>query len=262
MKVNKDNLVFFQGRCFPENHKKYNQFPKAWKREIRTISKIGFKYIDLIYDKKDDLFNHLDEVLIYSKKNRIKVNSVICDKFLNVKYVNSKNLFLKEIESIIKIFEKKKIPSITIPFIEKNYLDYNELIKILKKLYSIIINKKIIIFFEYNHSYKKLKKDLINFKGKILLCYDTGNALEHKRNIYEDLIKFQKIIGHIHLKDKKKINKNFKKIELGNGELNLNKFLNCINYFKVKRRKLTFETYMGKNPYLSIKKNFNLLNVN
>ena len=93
MKVNKDNLVFFQGRCFPENHK-YNQFPKAWKREIRTIIKLALN-IDLIYDKKDDLFNHLDEVLIYSKKQD-KVNSVICDKFLNVKYVNSKNLLKKK----------------------------------------------------------------------------------------------------------------------------------------------------------------------
>ncbi len=260
MKVNKDNLVFFQGRCFPENYRKYNEFPRAWKKEIRTVGKMGFKYIDLIYDKRDSLFEKLDKIIFFCKKTKIKINSVICDKFLNRRYAKSKKLFLKEIEFTINFLERKKIFSITLPFIEKNYLNYKDLIYILNKLYLIIKKKKIVIYFEYNHSFDKLKKDLRKFKNKILLCYDTGNALENKRNIYSDLIKLQNIIGHVHLKDKKKTYNGFKKIKFSNGEFKVNKFRQNLKYFKNTHCKFTLETYMGKNPYLNLKNNFELLN--
>ena len=263
MKINNNNLVFFQGRCFPENPNIYNKFPKKWRMEINHIKQIGFKFIDLIYDKENQLISKLDKVLFYCKKKKLIINSVIGDKFLKKKSIKKTNhIILNEIIEALKIFDKHEIKSLTIPFIENNYVSYKDLKLILDEIYILIRNKNIKFYFEYNGSYEKLNNQLKHYNNKILLCYDTGNAIEKKRNIYTDIIKFQKIIGHIHLKDKKLKNRKYLKCQFGTGNLNLKKFFQTFRKIKNKNIKMTFETFMGANPYKNLKKNYtNTLNL-
>lgn len=257
MIINNNNLVFFQGRCFPENPNIYNKFPKKWRTEINQIKQIGFKFIDLIYDKENQLISKLDKVLFYCEKKKLIINSVIGDKFLKKKSIRKNNhLIINEIIEALKFFDKHRINSLTVPFIENNYVSYKDLKLILDEIYILIRNKNIKFYFEYNNSYEKLNNLLNNYNNKILLCYDIGNALEKKRNIYTDIIKFQKIIGHIHLKDKKLKNGKYLKCQFGAGNLDLKKLFQTFKIMKNKNIKMTFETFMGVNPYMNLKKNY------
>ena len=257
MKINNSNLVFFQGRCLPENANIYNKFPKKWRAEIDCVKKIGFEFIDLIYDKENRLILKLDKVLLYCKKKKLNVNSVIADKFLKKKSKKKNNhILLSEILEALQIFEKYGIKSLTVPFIENNYLSYKDLITTLNEIYISIRNKKIKFYFEYNDSYEKLNNQLNHYNDKILLCYDTGNAIENKRNVYSDIIKFQKIIGHVHLKDKKLNHGKYIKCQFGKGDLNIERFFQTFKKMKNKNIKMTFETFMGSNPIVNLEKNY------
>lgn len=257
MKISNKNLVFFQGRCFPENPNIYNKFPKQWQTEIDCIKQIGFKFIDLIYDKENQLISKLNKVLSYCKKKKLVINSVVGDKFLKKKSKKKNvHIILREIFKAIKIFDKRGIKSLTVPFIENNYVNFKDLRLILDEIYILIKDKKIKLYIEYNDSYEKLSIQLNRYDNKILLCYDIGNAIEMKRNIYSDIIKYQKIIGHIHLKDKKLKNGKYLKCQFGTGKLKLKKLFQTLKKMKNKNIKMTFETFMGVDPYINLKKNY------
>ena len=40
-----------QGRLYPNNLKTLNLFPKKWKNEFQQLNKVGFNYLELIYDR-------------------------------------------------------------------------------------------------------------------------------------------------------------------------------------------------------------------
>ena len=129
-----------------------------------------------------------------------------------------------------------------------NYNDYLDSIREI-----LIYKKKLTIFLESNISpstFIKIKKNK-NF-NKLKFLFDTGNRSILKRNLYEDVVSFGKHIGHIHIKDKNKEKKN---VKLGSGNVNFQKFFNCLKVIKY-RGNITLETPREKNFIKSAKNNY------
>ena len=89
-----------QGRIYPSRKKTYNLFPRLWKKEFLQLKKIGFNYLELLYDKRESTnnpisykSNNLDELTAISKN---KLYSVNLDYF-------SDNNFFKDINKSKKL---------------------------------------------------------------------------------------------------------------------------------------------------------------
>ena len=133
----------------------------------------------------------------------------------------------------------------------KNYSQYVTTIK------NIIKNsKKIKILIESNIA----PKEFIDFKKKInskkvLFLFDTGNRVNLKRDMYNDLIHLYEHIEHIHIKDK---NLNKQNVKLNTGLVNFNKIFQILKKNKYKKN-FTFETTRGNNPIKTAKNNIEFL---
>ena len=128
-----------QGRLYPNNLKTLNLFPKKWKNEFQQLNKVGFNYLELIYDRDLNPSNPL----INKKLNYKKISKIIKNKIysINLDFFTQNHIFKnivlnKELlKNIIKNSELLKIKLIVIPCIEKNKMNKKELtsfIKILK----------------------------------------------------------------------------------------------------------------------------------
>jgi sugar phosphate isomerase/epimerase len=90
----------------------------------------------------------------------------------------------------------------------------------------------------------------------IKVVFDTGNRIAFGHNLYDDILKLDNKIEHVHIKDK---NSNDENVLLGTGLVNfldVFKALKKINYNK----SYTFETNRGINPINTCKYNINFVN--
>ncbi len=90
------------------------------------------------------------------------------------------------------------------------------------------------------------------------LVFDTGNRINLKRNMYDEMQLFKKHIKHIHIKDKNNLKKNVK-LSYGNVDFNLLfKTLKKIRY----KGNFTIESTRDNNPIFTAKKNLNFIKKN
>lgn len=244
-----------QGRLYPNDLKKLNLFPKKWKNEFQQLNKIGFNYLELIYDRELNLSNPL----INKKLNYKEISKIIKNKIysINLDFFTQNHIFKnivlnKELlKNIIKNSELFKIKLIVIPCIEKNKMNNKELTSFIKILKKLTFKKKIRISLEIDRFDQRV---LSLFTKKIGICYDTGNMAVGSKNYLSKFKNNIKIINHIHLKDKfvtknKRIN-----CRLGDGIVKFNKFFSILKSEKYDG-KITLETNLGKKPLLEAKKN-------
>ena len=131
---------------------------------------------------------------------------------------------------------------------DQNFLEYTKNLKILADL----SNNKVNFLIESNISpdnFEILKKSIKSKKIKFL--FDTGNRVNLKRDLYEDLKKFGKNIGHIHIKDK---NSKLQNVPLNTGLVNFKKFFKILKKCKYNKN-FTFETTRSNNAYVTAKNN-------
>ena len=116
-------------------------------------------------------------------------------------------------------------------------------VKIYLKFLKLVKKKNIELLIESNMRPKeffKLKKK-IKVKNFYFL-FDTGNRVLLKKNSVSDILKFNKEIKHVHLKDKNLKNKN---VIIGEGDVQFNSIFNAfkrINY----KGSFTIESQRGK----------------
>jgi hexulose-6-phosphate isomerase len=243
------NIGFMQGRLSPISKKKIQSFPwNYWRKEIVKAKKNNFNLIEWTLDYPRLLNNPLispkeqRETLFFLKKNRMSVNSVTCDFFMQkpfflIKKKKKRESNINNLINVIKELINAKIKFIIIPLVDKSSIKNNFHEKLVVKEFNRIIKNsntndfKTKILFEIDYSPSRLKnfikKFSINFFG---INYDSGNSASLNYNIDEEFDCYGDRILNIHIKDRIKYGKT---IKLGHGNVNfckLKKNLKKIHY--------------------------------
>jgi len=243
------NIGFMQGRLSPIFKKKIQSFPwNYWRKEIFIAKKNNFNLIEWTLDYPR-LFNNplissqeKKKTLIFLKKNKIFVNSVTCDFFMQKPFflIKNKKKFELNINNLLKIIKKlinAKIKFIVIPLVDKSSIKNTYQEKLVIREFNKIIknlntnNFKTKILFEIDYSPSKLKKFIKKFSSNFFgINYDSGNSASLNYNIDEEFNCYGDRILNIHIKDRIKYGKT---IKLGRGNVNflkLKKNLKKLHY--------------------------------
>jgi len=238
-----------QGRLSPILKKKIQSFPwNYWKKEIIIAKKNNFNLIEWTLDHPRLLNNPLisskeqRETLCFLKKNKMSVNSVTCDFFMQKPFFLIKNKIKRELNinnlaKIIKELINAKIKFIIIPLVDKSSIKNTYQEKLVIREFNKIIknlntnNFKTKILFEIDYSPTKLKKFIKKFSSSFFgINYDSGNSASLNYNIDEEFNCYGDRILNIHIKDRIKYGKT---IKLGRGNVNflkLKKNLKKLHY--------------------------------
>jgi hexulose-6-phosphate isomerase len=242
-------IGLMQGRLSPIFRKKIQSFPwNYWRKEIIIAKKNNFNLIEWTLDYPRLLNNPLispkeqRETLFFLKKNRMSVNSVTCDFFMQKPFFLIKNKKKREsninnLAKVIKELINAKIKFIIIPLVDKSSIKSTFQEKLVIKEFNKIIknlntnNCKIKILFEIDYSPFKLKNFIKKFSPNFFgINYDSGNSASLNYNIDEEFNYYGNRILNVHIKDRVKYGKT---IRLGHGNLNffkLKKNLRKIHY--------------------------------
>ncbi len=248
-KINIFVLGIVQGRL-SFSGRKLQFFPKNPLAEFATASKIGYDFIEFFGERKKNFKNPvwsdqgIKKYIRASKKYNQKIYS-FCDDYIINHSLGSK-LTLKEIINTINQLQKLKIKKYILPLYGKSFINKKNENKICANLFEIsktCKKKNIELLIESNMR----PKEFFKLKKKIKLnnfyfLYDTGNRVLLKKNSVSDILKFNKEIKHVHLKDKNLKNKN---VIIGEGDVQFNFIFNAfkrINY----KGSFTIESQRGK----------------
>ena len=93
------NLGIMQGRIYPANKKKYNLFPLSWETEINKLKKVGFDYVELLYDREESTNNPICRNSSYlGKLTQISKGKLYS---INLDYFTKNNFFTYIIKPLV-----------------------------------------------------------------------------------------------------------------------------------------------------------------
>ena len=235
-------IGFMQGRLSPIFKKKIQSFPwNYWRKEIIIAKKNNFNLVEWTLDYPGLLNNPLisskeqTETLFFLKKNKMSVNSVTFDFFMQKPFFLIKNKKKREtniniLAKVIRELINAKIKFIIIPLVDKSSIKSTFQEKLVVKEFNKIIknlninNCKIQILFEIDYSPSKLKNFIKKFSTNFFgINYDSGNSASLNYNIDEEFNYYGNRILNVHIKDRVKYGKT---IKLGQGN---------VNFFKLKK---------------------------
>lgn len=251
--INKIGIM--QGRLVPREIKsRLQSFPfKRWKKEIIIAKKNKIKFIEWTIDYKNFLqnpiINNYHEVKNILKKNKIKVNSITCDFFMQKPFFKKKgikNIIFEYLSLLLKSCIFLDIKFIVLPLVDKSSIKNPKEEKILiSELKNFVKNNNLgnlKILFEIDYKPRKVRNFLKNFDDKFGINYDAGNSSALNYNINDELIYFDRVYN-IHIKDRKK---NGRSVRLGKGNLKLNKLILELKKISYKGN-LILQTYIPSN---------------
>ena len=255
-------IGIIQGRLSKAPKNRLQFFPYNWKLEFEKAKECGFDYIEFFSERKlnknNPIWNDIEikKYIELSKKNKLNIFSFVDDYIISNSIENRRTvLYLKK---LIKNISRIKIKKLILPLYGKSVLKKNNQIRfarVFNNLMNYGTKYKIQILIESNidpENFFLFKKKL---KKNIYIVLDTGNRVNFNRDLYEDILKFNKHIKHIHIKDKNKKNEN---VVLGKGNVNfikLSQTLKKINY----TGNYTIESSREDNPEKTAKKNLGFL---
>ncbi len=259
-----NNIGIVQGRLTNSPKNRLQYFPKNWELEFSRAKKLKYNFIEFFSERalnKDNPIWDDKKILKYKKlvkKNNLKIIN-FCDDYVINNSINNKKT-IGYLSNLIKKINLLGVKNLILPLYGKsNLTDYNyrKYLVALKK----ISNKdnKINFYIESNISPNTFKKISYYLKKKnIFFLFDTGNRINLKRDLYDDLTKFFKYIGHIHIKDKDHRGKN---VKLTTGLVNFKKIFYILKKRKYKKN-FTFETTRGNNAMRMAAFNINFIKKN
>lgn len=238
-------IGFMQGRFLQSENKKFIQyFPdKNWKKEIRVALKNKFLIMEWTANlenlKKNPIYNDclLKELIIFKKKNKITINSITCDFFMQKPFFHffgkKMNYFLDILKKVIINSQKIGIKYIILPLVDnasiKNISQEKALIKLLNnKIFLKNLKSGSKILFEMDFSPDKIIKFIKNFnQSKFGINYDTGNSAFMGYKIADEK-RYFRYVNNVHIKDRIRING--LSVRLGRGDVDF------INFFRVLKK--------------------------
>ncbi len=256
------NLVgIVQGRLSDSPKNRLQFFPKDWRQEFEIASSLGYDFIELFTERKFNKNNPIWNPLLVKeycklvKENNLKIIN-FCDDYIISNSIKDKKTQIY-LTKLLKILSKLNIKNLILPMYGKSNLTDKNYLQFINAIKTVLHgSKKINILIESNISPLEFRnlKNKINSK-KLLFLFDTGNRINLKRNLYEDLELMYGYIEHIHIKDK---NENKQNVQLNTGLVNFNKFFKILNKKKYKKH-FTFETTRVSDPINTAKKNIKFL---
>ena len=264
-------IGIMQGRLSPIINKRIQSFPLMnWKKEFSILKKIGIKNIEwtLDYDsfEKNPILSNIGikEIKSFSKKHKIKINSLTGDCFMEKPFWKLKRNIdlIEDFKKVVNSCNQLKIKYIVVPLVDngslKNKKDEKKLKKILFNLIKFIKKNKVEILFESDYGPKKLGDFIKKFDKKLFgINYDTGNSASLGYNINDEFKSYGKFIKNVHIKDRI-----FKgsTIKLGNGNVNFSDLFKNLKRIRYKNF-LILQTARSKsgNHVLEIKNNIKFL---
>ena len=86
-------IGIMQGRIFPGHPERLQVFPKrTWQKELMKAKKIGFDYVELLYDREQTIENpltdesRLNEICYAFRRNGMAIHSICADYFTKVAF--------------------------------------------------------------------------------------------------------------------------------------------------------------------------------
>jgi hexulose-6-phosphate isomerase len=237
------NIGFMQGRLVQSEKKNIIQyFPeKNWKKEIQIALKNKFLIMEWTVNlenlKKNPIYNErlLKELIVIKKKNKISINSITCDFFMQKPFFhffgNKRNYYLDILKRVIINSQKIGIKYIVLPLVDnasiKNKIQEKSVIRLLnKKIFTSYLNAQSKILFEIDFSPKKIIKFMKNFDpNKFGINYDTGNSAFMGYKILDEKRYFN-YVNNIHIKDR--IKKSGLSVRLGHGDYDFSSFFRIL----------------------------------
>ena len=237
-------IGILQGRLTKQK-KKIQQFPtNNWKKEFQLVKKLKVHYLEWTVDNYGFNTNPLNlkheqkKIKHLCKVNRIKINSVTADFFMEEPFWKKKNkvYYLNKIKKLINNCSLLNIKFIILPLVDnssiKNFKQQKEIIQDLKNLSPALKKKKVEILFESDFSPKKLLKFIKSFKYPSFgINYDSGNSASLGFKVSDEFNAYGKYIRNIHIKDRKK---NGPSVRLGEGDVKFTDLFKQIKKIKYK----------------------------
>ena len=219
-----------QGRLTPS--KELQAFPKDWQKEFWQASVIGLDYIELIAERE---FNKSNPIWSAAVKSPIICNDHVINHSLEngVAVLGTRNL----IDQAALIGSEL----IVLPLFEHSYNTPKEVLTEIE-LYAARNNIKIAL-------------ETCDDDYPFNIVYDTGNRVVEGINLAKDIVRLNKRITHVHIKDKDWRGNN---VLLGTGEVNFKEVCKAfvdIGYDGT----MTFETVRGKDPIRTAKYNLEFI---
>ena len=255
-----ERIGIMQGRLTNFKLSTLNAYPNLPFTEIEIAKKLKLSHIEFFTQERLDLKNliwsgkKLTKLSLKLKKNKLRKISFIDNRSIKKSFVNDLNYYYSLINQISKAnFQLFILPLIGKSEINsKNFRKYTIYLNILSKYCS---KKKINFAIETDISfnfYRKIRKMIPKNFG---IVFDTGNRYLKRKKFLPEILKFQKEIKHVHLKDRNKKGEN---VSLGKGLVNFKKFFENLKLIKYKGY-FTLETTREKNAIKSIISNLEYL---
>jgi hexulose-6-phosphate isomerase len=204
--------------------------PAKWHENENGMKMRRYENNPLICSKKQK------KTLFFLKKNKMSINSVTCDFFMQKPFylIKNKKKRATNINNLTKVIQQlinAKIKFIIIPLVDKSSIKSTFQEKLVIKEFNKIIknsnnnnnnNCKIKILFEIDYSPSKLKNFIKKFSTNFFgINYDVGNSASLNYNIDEEFNCYGNRILNVHIKDRVKYGRT---IQLGHGNVNFFKF--------------------------------------
>ena len=258
--VNSASIGIMQGRVIPESLNELQIFPESsWLRESSRMYEIGFKHIELLWDKARAIKNFPTIQSEISKASPITIPSMCVDI---VTTLRSNVEIACEIEKIVEFFGDK-VPSIlVIPLLgNMNVTKGEELKRFMVEIAQypvadILRAQNVILSLELEMDAKEISRTFKLLDDPLFaLCLDTGNLWHSSTTPKEDLLLLLPYVNHVHIKDK---DNNGDNVLLGNGIVDFNYFFEKLsekNYSQL----FTLETKYFDDPDMEASSNLQFI---
>ena len=237
-------IGILQGRLTKQK-KKIQQFPSNnWEKEFQLIKKLKIYNLEWTVDNYGFNTNPLNlkhkhkKIKSFCRENKIKINSVTADFFMEKPFWKQKNktYYLKKIEKLINNCSLLNIKYIILPLVDnssiKSFKQQKEITQDLMKLSTTLKKKKVEILFESDFNPKKLLKFIKSFKhASFGINYDSGNSASLGFEALKEFNAYGKYIRNIHIKDRLK---NGPSVRLGEGDVKFTDLFQQIKKIKYK----------------------------
>ena len=239
-------LGIMQGRLLPKYKNRFQAFPKySWSFEFNIAKKLGFKFIEFIFDYEDFIENPLlskkglKKIQFLEKIYKIKVRSICADFFMEKPiYEEGISCLTNKIilRNLIKNCKKVGIKEIIIPCVDKSSLDTTIKIKkakiFLKSLKYYLKKNDTNLTLETDLSPTKFSNFINEIRSKnIKINYDIGNSASLGYNPIIEFKRYGHLITNIHIKDRQL---NGPSCELGEGGANFELIFKLLKNIKEK----------------------------
>ena len=233
-------------QCFPQ---------ETWQEEFEACREIGLEFIELLSERQFNEFNPLwseggrNEITNTVTKNQLEIYSICSDFIIDHNLFSSDSeLVDSHMEIFFEVCAGLEVPKIILPLLEESSVSVGHFDAAAEKLRKICdaaeqFNAEIVV--ETLLPANDLL-DLIKICNRTNLgaVFDSGNRVNFKEHIYDEVCTLGDYISHVHIKDKNDVGEN---VLLGTGNVDFAELfsgLRDVNY----KSAYVFETTRGRDP--------------